>query len=51
VGTVMTHLARGRQRLRLKLADYARDRGVLKNLNRPRDLQHEGDNDAIGKAQ
>ncbi len=28
-GTVMTHLARGRGRLRAKLADYARQRGIL----------------------
>jgi len=30
VGTVMTHLARGRAKLRRELMDYARDRGLIR---------------------
>jgi RNA polymerase sigma-70 factor, ECF subfamily len=48
VGTVMTHLARGRARLRLKLSEFARDRGILKNLADPRDLK--GKTDATWRA-
>lgn len=52
VGTVMTHLARGRARLRLRLSDYARDRGILKDLRKPRDLRHadDADDDAAEQA-
>lgn len=37
VGTVMTHLSRGRARLRQELLDYARERGFVKH--RPRLLR------------
>ena len=35
VGTVMTHLARGRAKLRRLLLDYARARGIVKRLAPP----------------
>ena len=39
VGTVMTHLSRGRAKLRKELLDYAREQGIVRNLPRiiPRD--------------
>jgi RNA polymerase sigma-70 factor (ECF subfamily) len=36
VGTVMTHLARGRRKLRTELGDYARQRGIIKAFPRLR---------------
>lgn len=35
VGTVMTHLARGRARLRTRLTAYARQQGICKTLTTP----------------
>jgi RNA polymerase sigma-70 factor, ECF subfamily len=32
VGTVMTHLARGRKKLRLELTEYARETGVIRSF-------------------
>ena len=46
VGTVMTHLARGRKKLRNELADYAREPGVIRKFPKPRivtpEVQGEG---------
>lgn len=41
VGTVMTHLSRGRAKLRMELLEYARERGIVRSLPRvlPRDGQ------------
>lgn len=36
VGTVMTHLARGRKKLREQLQDYARDAGIVRSFPRLR---------------
>lgn len=46
VGTVMTHLSRGRAKLRSELLDYARERGFVRNMPRliPKNL--EGDHGA-----
>ena len=42
VGTVMTHLSRGRAKLRKELVEYARERGIVRNL--PRILPRDDDN-------
>jgi RNA polymerase sigma-70 factor (ECF subfamily) len=34
VGTVMTHLSRGRAKLRLELTDYARQQGIIRKMPR-----------------
>ena len=36
VGTVMTHLARGRKKLRQELADYAKETGIIREFPRLR---------------
>lgn len=43
VGTVMTHLSRGRAKLRGELLDYARERGFVRNMPRliPKDSEGE----------
>lgn len=47
VGTVMTHLSRGRAKLRLALMDYAKAQGILRPrprlLKKTRGRQHEAD--------
>lgn len=42
VGTVMTHLSRGRAKLRKELTGYARKRGIVRNMPRliPREQAH-----------
>jgi RNA polymerase sigma-70 factor (ECF subfamily) len=42
VGTVMTHLARGRAKLRKDLLDYARGKGIVRVLPKliPRPEEH-----------
>ncbi len=42
VGTVMTHLARGRKRLRLELNGYAAQRGIVKPFPRVRPAEERG---------
>jgi RNA polymerase sigma-70 factor (ECF subfamily) len=42
VGTVMTHLSRGRARLRKELLDYAREQGIVRDM--PRLLPRENTN-------
>ena len=42
VGTVMTHLARGRRRLRMELNAYAAQRGVVRPFSRVRETSEPG---------
>jgi len=45
VGTVMTHLSRGRAKLRKELLDYATNQGIVRSMPRliPRDLRDAGE--------
>jgi DNA-directed RNA polymerase specialized sigma24 family protein len=44
VGTVMTHLARGRAKLRKELTAYARETGIVRSYPRLLDKKGPGDN-------
>ena len=48
VGTVMTHLARGRKKLREELLDYAVEAGVVRALPRVLPRPHDDDRRATG---
>lgn len=45
VGTVMTHLARGRKKLREELLDYAREMGIVRTFPRLRKRENESGED------
>lgn len=45
VGTVMTHLSRGRVKLRHDLLEYAKERGIIRPVTRLFKLQQEGENE------
>jgi DNA-directed RNA polymerase specialized sigma24 family protein len=49
VGTVMTHLARGRAKLRRELLDYARQTGIVKGAPRVRLRNEPGRADRRGE--
>lgn len=49
VGTVMTHLSRGRRKLREQLGEYARETGIIRTFPRLRAQEH-GDDAVSGGA-